>query len=218
MTAPLNSGLGRCQGTARLLIKPLRAVIELGALQDVVLAALNAVHHANRTGDVADFLAVALPQMAMGRETMRLGHEIEVIGSEASLARLNALNGIQTLRRRGMIEALDITEAWPEPGATGAAYVRDRAGEKQTPGWVRRSRARALRREKPLGKGLSRPRAHDESALALFYGQSVLHIREVVAPQSDVALMVTTYGFSSPGAPAILPVLPDSARMVPDAA
>jgi hypothetical protein len=218
MSEELNSGRGRCHGTARLLIKPVRGVIELGALQDVVLAALNAVHHANRTGEATDFLAVALPQMAMGRDVMRLGHEIEVIGSEASLARMDALEGIQTLRRRGMIEALEIAETWPETGATGAAYIRDRAGEKHTPGWIRRSKARALRREKPLGKSLARPRANDESALALFYGQSVLHVREVVALQTEAPLMVSTFGFSSPSAPAILPVLPDSARIATDAA
>lgn len=218
MTSDLNSGKGMCQGSARLLIKPLRAAIELGALQDVVLAALNTVHHANRTGDTADFVAVALPQMSMGREAMHLGHEIELIGSEVSLARLNGMDGIATLRRRGMIEALDIGETFADPGATGAAYIRDRMGEKFTPGWIRRSKARAARREKPLGVGPRRPRAHDESALALYFGHAVIHVREMVAPQSDAPLLVSTYGFSSRAAPAILPVFPDSARAAIDAA
>lgn len=218
MTDALNSGKGRCNGSARLLIKPVRAVIELGALQDVLSATLNCVHHANRTGDEDDFIAIALPQMHKGRDVMRLGHEIELIGSEASLSRLDRMDGIATLRRRGMIEAMEIGETCVDPGATGAAYVRDRADEKYTAGWFRRTSARAERRGKPVGKRLKRVREHGGSALALFYGNAVIHVREVVANISEGPLLVSTYGFSSPATPAILPVLPDSVRLATYAA
>lgn len=218
MTGALNTGKGRCHGSARLLIKPMRAVIELGALQDVIAATLNCVHHANRTGNADDFIAVALPQMHKGRDIMRLGHEIELIGSETSLARLDAMDGVATLRRRGMIEAIDIGETWLDSGATGAAYVRDRTGEKYTAGWLRRTAARAERRGKPLGKRLKRVRGHDENTLALFYGDAVVHVREVVAEVSEAPLIISTYGFSSLLSPAILPVMPDSAREAFDAA
>lgn len=217
MTGALNSGKGRCEGSARLLIKPVRAVIELGALQDVLSATLNCVHHSNRTGDAEDFIAVALPQMHKGRDVMRLGHEIELIGSEASLFRLDGMDGIATLRRRGMIESIEIGETSVDPGANGAAYVRDRAGEKYTAGWLHRTAARAERRGKPVGKRLKRVREHDGNALALFYGNAVLHVREVVATVSEGPLLVSTYGFSNPTSPAILPVLPDSVRLAPDA-
>lgn len=218
MTGALNTGRGRCKNSARLLIKPVRAVIELGALQDVLSATLNCVHHANRTGDADDFIAVALPQMHKGRDVMRLGHEIELIGSEASLSRLDGMDGITTLRRRGMIEAIEIGETWVDPGATGAAYVRDRAGEKDTAGWFRRTAARAERRGKPVGKRLMRVREHGGNTLTLFYGDAVIHVREVVANISKSPLLVSTYGFSSPVSPAILPVLPDSVRLMTDAA
>lgn len=218
MTGALNTGKGRCKASARLLIKPMRAVIELGALQDVVAATLNCVHHANRTGDADDFIAVALPQMYKGRDIVRLGHEIELIGSEASLARLDAMDGVATLRRREMIEAIELGETWPELGATGAAYVRDRSVEKYTAGWLRRTAARAERRGKNLGKQLRRERGHDKSTLALFYGDAVIHVREVVAKISDAPLIVSTYGFSSLATPAVLPVMPDSARDAFDAA
>ena len=212
MTDALNSGTGRCQGSARLLIKPVRAVIELGALQDVLSATLNCVHHANRTGDAEDFIAIALPQMHMGRDVMRLGHEIELIGSEASLSRFDRMDGIVTLRRRGMIEEMEIGETWVDPGTTGAAYIRDRSCEKYTAGWLRRTAARAERRGKPVGKRLKHARADDRHVLALFYGDAVIHVREVVATISDSPLFVSTYGFSNLASPAILPVLPDSAR------
>lgn len=218
MTGELNIGKGRCQGSARLLIKPLQAVIELGALQDVITATLNCVHHANRTGDADDFIAVALPQMHKGRNVARLGHEIELIGSEASLVRLDAMDGVATLRRRGMIEGIEIGETWLDPGTTGAAYVRDRSGEKYTAGWLRRTAARAERRGKPLGKHLKRERLDDKSTLALFYGEAVIHVREVIAEISEEPLIVSTYGFSSLVSPAILPVVPDSAREAFDAA
>lgn len=217
MSEGLNSGKGRCIGTARLLIKPVRAVIELGALPDVMAATLNCVHHANRTGDIGDFIAVAFPMMHKGREAMRTGQEIELIGSEASLLRLDAMEGIVTLRRRGMLERLEVEETWTEPGEIGAAYVRDRSGEKYTEGWIRRSRARAERRGKTLGKQHRPQRRDDTSTLALHYGKSVIHVHEVVAEISDAPMMVSTYGFSSPGAPAVLPVFPESAREVLDA-
>lgn len=213
----LNTGKGRCQGSARLLIKPVRSVVELGALQDVLSATLNCVHHANRTGNADDFIAVALPQMHKGREAMRLGHEIELIGSEASLARLNTMEGISTLRRRGMIEPIEIGETWIDPGETGAAYVRDRAGKKYTPGWIRRTAARAERRGKPLGKRLKAVRDHDGSTLTLYYGTAVIDVREIVSEVSEAPLIVSTYGFSSPVSPAILPVVPDSVRLKTDA-
>ncbi|MCI5112770.1 MAG: type I-F CRISPR-associated endoribonuclease Cas6/Csy4 [Marivita sp.] len=216
--ADLNIGQGRCQGGARLLIKPVRAVIELGALQDVLTPTLNCVHHANRTGRDDDFIAVALPQMQKGREAMRLGHEIELIGSETSLSRLEEMDGLKTLRRRGMIEEIEIGETWIDIGATGAAYIRDRKEVKYTPGWIRRTVARAERRGKPLGKRLKSIQAARGEALALFYGDVVVHIREIVAPITEVDLMVSTYGFSSAKTPAVLPVMPDSARLASDAA
>lgn len=218
MSEALNVGTGRCRGTARLLIKPVRAVIELGALQDVLSATLNCVHHANRTGDTDDFIAVALPQMHKGREVMRLGHEIELIGSEASLSRLDAMDGIARLRRRGMIEAIGIGETWIDEGAIGGAYVRDRTGEKYTAGWLRRTAARAERRGKPIGKRLKPLRNAAADALALRYGDTVVHVREVIATLSLAPLIVSTYGFSSPVTPAVLPVLPESARKALDAA
>jgi hypothetical protein len=218
MTGAVNIGSGRCHASVRLLIKPVRAVIELGALQDVLSATLNCVHHANRTGDAADFIAVALPQMCKGRNAMRLGHEIELIGSVASLSRLNAMDGIVTLRRRGMIKAIEISETWADPGAPGAAYVRDRTCEKSTTGWMRRAAARAERRGKLMGKSQKPAGDRGKSTLALFYGNAVVHVREVIGNTSEDTLLVSTYGFSSPIAPAILPVRPDSLGLATDAA
>lgn len=213
----LNAGQGRCQGTARLLVKPVRAVIELGAAQDVMMKTLTAVHHANRHGSTEDFIAIAFPTMRMGRNCMLPGFEIELIGSETSLHALIGLQGMLPLRRRGMLEDTEISEVYAEPGMTGAAYVRDRACEKHTPGWIRRCKARAERRGKPLGKPV-KVRGHALSALALKYGGQILHIGELLGEITEAPLLVSTYGFSAATAPAILPVLPDSAREIEDAA
>lgn len=207
----LNEGIGRCQGTARLLVRPVRAAIELGAAGDVLEATLRAVHHANRHGSREDFIAVALPTLRMGWETMLPGNELELIGSEASLKALLALEGIITLKRRGMLEETAIDGVFGEPGMIGAAYIRDRACEKHTPGWIRRNQARAERRGKPLGKPVA-PRSHGRQALVLHHGAAVLHVREQVGAFTDAPLMVSTYGFSNSSAPAILPVDPESTR------
>jgi hypothetical protein len=213
----LNAGQGLCQGSARLLLKPALAVIELGAAGDVLSGALRAVHHANRHGSTEDFIAVAFPTMRMGREAMLAGNDLELIGSEASLATFLALDGVKTLHRRGMLKPQEIGETFAELGMIGAAYVRDRACEKHTASWIRRSAARAERRGKPLGKAV-KPRGPDTETLILAHGETILHIREMVGAFTQAPLMVTTYGFSGAANPAILPVQPDSAREVEGAA
>lgn len=209
MTA-LNVGQGRCQATARVLIRPVRAAIELGAGEDVLNAALRAVHHANRHGKADDFIAVAFPAMRMGRDVILPGHDLELIGSPLSLQALLNLDGTQTLIRRGMIDPPPIGDVFFESGMTGAAYVRDRACEKHTPGWIRRNKARAERRGKPLGKECA-SRRHDPNRLTLTHGDTVLHVKQVLGPYQGTDLSVSTYGLSRSVAPAILPVISDAA-------
>ncbi|SFQ69143.1 hypothetical protein SAMN05421853_1239 [Roseivivax halotolerans] len=220
MTGSLNEGKGRCHGTARLLIKPVQAVIELGAAGDVREKSLNAVHHANRHGSPDDFIAVALPTMRMGRNCMLPGREIELIGSHASLDSLLTFEGFKTLVRRGMLQEVEIEEIDVEPGEVGAAYVRDRRCEKYTSGWLRRNKARAERRGKPWRETLTKARGNDLTTLPLRYGSAVLHVRQVIAEMTDTQLFVSTYGFSSPAfrQMAVLPVYPDAARDTDDAA
>nr|WP_306265438.1 hypothetical protein [Pararhizobium sp. IMCC3301] len=213
MSVDLNIGTGQCQGTTRLLIKPVEAVIELGASVDVMTKALGAVHHANRHAAIDDFIAVALPGMRKGRNCMLPGHEIELIGSEVSLMNLLALDGISSLKKRGMLTETEIFECYSDAGETGAAYVRDNTCAKHTAGWVRRSIERAERRGKPVGQPV-KVRDNDLSALKLQIGSGIIHVREVLGVIGEGPIMVSTYGFSSPNSLAILPVMPDSAGVV----
>lgn len=217
MEERLNVGPGLCRATARLTIMPVRAVIELGAAPDVLARTLAAVHHVNRRGDPEDFIAVALPTRRPGRVRDLPGEEIELIGSEACLGALLGTEGFMTLLRRGMLRTPQIFEVEREPGETGAAYVRDRRGEKWTAGGIERMRRRAERRGVKLHKITRRPAPLTRS-LAIFLGTTPLRVREIVAPQSEALLMVSTYGFSAAEAPAILPVLPTSALAQDDAA
>ena len=220
MNGARNAGKGRCQGTARLLLRPVQAVIELGASGDLLAKTLNTVHHANRHGSPNDFIAVALPAMRMGRNCMLPGHEIELIGSEASLMVLMNLDGVQALMHRGMLRPLEVEEAFLDPGIIGAAYVRDRTCEKRTQGWLRRNQARAERRGKAWKATDTPARPSDRTALRLEYGKAVVHVRQIIGKVTDDSLMVSTYGFSSPalGHQAMLPVYPDVAREGDDAA
>lgn len=214
MTRTINSGQGRCTGTARLLMSPVQAVIELGASKDVLTKALIAAHHVNRQGSTDDFVAIALPMMRMGRNCMLPGHDVELIGSEKCLSDLLALDGIKSLVGRGMLKPLEIEEAFVDSGEVGAAYVRDRSCEKHTAGWLRRNKARAERRGKPWQNTSKEPKKNERSVLTLRVGGSVLHIRQVTAQMTNAPLMVSTFGFSSPiaGNLAVLPVLPDEVR------
>lgn len=213
----LNIGLGMCQGSARLLIRPTRAAIELGAASDVLTAAMRAVHHSNRHGKPDDFIAMAFPTMHMGRNVMLPGNELELIGSGPSLTSFLSLEGIKKLTRREMIILPEIDEVYYDVGMMGAAYVRDRQTAKHTAGWIRRSIARAERRGKPLGQSVV-TKENDPKVLMLRCGDTVLHIKEIVAPYTTGSLMVTTYGLSSTTSPAVLPVFSDSAREAEDAA
>lgn len=211
----LNIGQGLCRGTARLLIKPHRAVIELGAAEDVLTKALNAVHHANRHAPSDDFIAVALPEMHKGRTGALPGHEIELIGSQDSLGGLLALDGIAVLRRRGMLMDLQVEEVFFEAGMTGAAYVRNQSSVKETEGWIRRNKDRSVRRGSPLPEAGLKPRRRTPEVefVALSYGDIRIRIQEVVGEFTGEPMSVSTYGFSRESSPAILPVYPESERL-----
>jgi hypothetical protein len=209
MADHLNVGKGRCHGTAQLLLKPVKAVIELGAAPDFMQKVLNAVHHANRQGPTDDFIAVALPTIRKGRYALIQGTEVELFGSTVALSAFMCLEGVLSLKNRGMVDCLEVMDVFAGLGDIGAAYVRDRACEKHTSGWIRRSKARAERRGKALGKSV-KLRTDNTSALILKYGETVLHVREVLAVISDAPLMVNTYGFSTAGEPAVLPVAPEN--------
>lgn len=214
----LSAGMGLCRATAQLSVRPVRAVIELGAVADVIHAALNAAHHANRQGDPDEMIAVALPGLHLHRGVARPGHEVMLFGSEDALGRYMDLDGVRTLVRRGMVAAFDVTEAWPEAGAPGTAYLRDRSVARPGPSALRRLHARAERRG-VAGPDRIEPRAPDLTVLALHYGPSVVHVRELEAQVTDAPLRVSTYGFSAPGTPAVLPIQPDgAARWADDAA
>ena len=101
----LNIGAGLCRPTHQLSIRPVQAVLELGALADVIHTALNAAHHANRHGDPDDRIAVALPSMDVHRGVARPGREIVVFGSAGALNAYLKLDGLRRLARRGMVKA-----------------------------------------------------------------------------------------------------------------
>lgn len=207
MEERLNAGPGLCRATARMTVMPARAVIELGAAPDVLTKALAAVHHVNRRGDPEDFIAVALPTHRPGRVCELLGEEIELIGSKACLRALLSTEGFRTLLRRTMLRPPEIFEVERETGETGAAYVRDRRGEKYTAGGIARMQRRAERRGVELHK-ITRKPVVLSGGLTIVLGTTPLRIREIVAPQSEASLMVSTFGFSTAETPAILPVLP----------
>ena len=201
----MESGGGICRADALLSLRPTPAVVEMGALGDVMHTTLNAAHHANRHGSADDRLAVALPGLHIHRGRARPGQEVVLYGSEEALNRFLALDGVQTLLRRGMIAAPEILPCWYAAGEPGTAFLRDRSTARLSPGALRRAQARALRRG-----GIPRPQAEgdapDPSVLALHYGAAVVHVRAMVATVTAQPLLVSTYGFSSGQAPAVLPI------------
>jgi len=204
----LNSGQGRCRATARLLIRPTVSAIELGAGPDVITSAVKAAHHLNRHASRDDFVAIALTGMRRGREGVLPGHELELIGSPDALARFLSLEGAQILFRRRMISPTAVQELTFTPGAVGAAYVRDRASEKLSSGWARRAAARAERNGFSfVPKAAPRHGGAEDTAL-ISVGKAPLRIREVVGAVTGGDLVVSTYGLSYGGSPAILPVRP----------
>lgn len=214
----LETGAGLCHPTHQLSIRPTRAVIELGALADVIHTALNAVHHANRHGAPDDRIAVALPGMHVRRGVARPGSEVVLFGSQASLDLYLTLEGMQRLLRRGMVHGLEIMDAFGQPSERGTAYIRDRQAARRSPGAVRRARARAERRGVKTSDVIETRQA-SPAILALHYGSAVVHVREIEAEIPEGPLSIGTYGFSSPNVPGVLPILPDrSTRSLNDAA
>jgi hypothetical protein len=214
----LQTGIGLCHPTHQLSIRPVPAVIELGALPDFIHTALNAAHHANRHGALDDRIAVALPGMHVQRGVARPGSEVVLFGSQVALDRYLALEGIERLARRGMVRDLDIVEAFGQAGGRGTAYIRSRQAARRSPGAVRRARARAERRGIAMPEAIE-TRPVSQAVLALHFGSAVVHVCEIEAEILDGPLSIGTYGFSLVGAPAVLPILPDrSTRGLDDAA
>ncbi len=116
---PLNAGRGLCQPTHQLSIRPVQAVLELGAVSDVIHTALNAAHHANRHGDPGQWIAVALPGLHVRRGVANPGHEVVLFGSAAALDAYQKLEGVQTLLRRSMIKPLQLIEVHAAAGEAG---------------------------------------------------------------------------------------------------
>lgn len=215
---PLNAGRGLCQPTHQLSIRPVQAVLELGAVRDVIHTALNAAHHANRHGDPGQWIAVGLPGLHVRRGAAHPGHKVVLFGSEAALNAYQKLEGVQTLMRRVMVRPLELTEAYASVGEIGTAYVRDRAAARLSPGAVRRAQERAARRGIVLSDKF-RPRPPSATILALNFGSAVVHVRSIEAKIGTEPLYISTYGFSSPEAPAVLPIQADrSIRQHDDAA
>ena len=214
----LNSGKGGGRGPPRLLIRPTRSAEELGAGPDALTAAVRAVHHLNRHASPDDFVAIALTGMRQGRDGVLPGHELELIGSREALTRFLSLEGVQLLLRRRMIGPNAPQDLTLSLGAVGAAYVRDRAAEKLNSGWARRAAARSERNGLAFStKPGSRQHRPDDTAL-IRLGQTPLRVREVIGAVTGEDLIVSTYGLSYGGAPAILPVRPALLEGARDAA
>jgi hypothetical protein len=214
----LETGPGLCFPTHQLSIRPVPAVVELGALPDFIHTALNAAHHANRHGASDDRIAVALPDMHLLRGIARPGAEVVLFGSQAALERYLSLEGIQRLARRGMLREAEVQESMGRPGERGTAYVRDRQAARRSTGAIRRARARAERRGIAISETIETRQAN-QAILALHFGSAVVHVREMEAVLADGPLSIGTYGFSSTSAPAVLPILSDrSTRSLDDAA
>ena len=142
------------------------------------------------------------------------GQEVVLFGSASALQAYLKLDGVQTLLRRQMVKPLDLADTLAGPGTPGTAYVRDRTAAKHSPGALRRSAERAARRgiqvqdkpsKQPATKGSPPP-------LALYFGSAVVHVRAIEAVIGTLPLLVGTYGFSAPGAPAVLPIERDRLR------
>lgn len=214
----LETGAGFCRPTHQLSIRPVPAVIELGALPDFIHTSLNAAHHANRHGATDDRIAIALPGMHLHRGLARPGAEVVMFGSQAALKGCLALDGIQRLMHRGMLCEAEVQEVMGRPGERGTAYVRDRQAAKRSPGAVQRAQKRAQRRGIAMAKEIE-TRPASQAILALHFGSAVVHVREIEAELPDGPLSIGTYGFSSISAPAVLPILSDrSTRSLHDAA
>lgn len=208
----LNQGQGRCFGTAQMHVTPVRAVIELGAYDDVLAQAMGAVHHANRHAALDDFIALAFPAMRAAQGEMVPGEQIQLIGSASALDVFYRLEGVQQLIRRGMIVPPAIEAVSMQVGEPGVGFVRYRRNEKRASGWVRRERARAERRgvstEKLSVRSGRSPNGDSVRPLGLPCGNAMLNIRRVDGAYTDDPLFVSTYGLSAASSPSILPITP----------
>lgn len=226
MNGTLNTGKGQCLGIALLGLYPSKSAVEMDAAYDVVIAALRAVHHVNRHAKHDDFIAVSLP-FINNRSSFRPGNphpsnqlSVELLGTEAAFEALMTCDRITSLKRCGALSPSIISDPMIDIGASGVAFVRERARAKHlSPSENRRTKKRADKQKAWLADGLNKAEAasikyqpakteHDSGLLALRYDPAIITVKSLEGIVKPGPFEVTTYGYSSPVNPSFLPVTP----------
>lgn len=210
--ADLSSGVGICVPTHRIDVRAVRAVIELGAVPDVVAGFASGLHHANRRSSDGGRIALALPDLRGGPGAPRAGHVLTAFGAPDDLDRLIGTDAFATLVRRGMVGAPEIVPVEPS-GSVGTAFVRDRSIDRLSRG----GRARAARRAERRGRTgpaptFERTAVHEamlrRPTVRIVVGKVPLSVMAVEgAFDPDAVLEVSSYGLTSLDGPGILPVV-----------
>ena len=224
MNGALNSGKGQCQSAALLGILPSKSAVEMDAAYDVVMAALRAVHHMNRHAKYDDFIAVSLPfihdrnSFGPGKSHPSSQLSVELVGSEGALAALMDCDGMTLLERCCALSPSIISEPMIDAGASGMAFVRERARAKHlSPSENRRAEKRAGKQKAWRANDQNKQEAaaikyqparteHDIDLLALRYDPAIITVKCIEGIVKPGPFEVTTYGYSSPVNPSFLPV------------
>ena len=217
-TAPeahLNEGQGHCFLEARVDLDLSEMAAEMGATQDFFRTLLHAVHDVNRNDPDNGRIAVAFPGLRPeARGLYAFGERVRLFGTEKMLARLIATDRVTSAVRRGLVGrrprifGVSVTD-----GAPGTAFVRARAGDRRTPGELRRRIARNARQGRDTAKlerklaetTLGRVARAEADALYLPLGPKRLTFQPMPCPTA-AQVAVSTYGFSNASDPAGLPV------------
>ena len=221
--AHLTAGQGRCRVAASVSLKAAPSAVHLGAGDMALMGCLNALHHVNRHAPVDDFLAAALPGLHKTHAGLMPGHELVVFGSPERIDMLIGTEGVGRLVKRGALLQPEASTLDDVNGEGGMAFVRDRREERKTPGARARQARRAARRathiSETAGKhGRAGParKADFTGLITLHYGDTPLFVRAVAGICAS-EIQVSTYGFSTAGEIAALPLSLDG-MMSADAA
>lgn len=213
----LAAGAGVCTPVAVALIKPYREVLDLGVAPDILRAAFNAVHRANRHSHSEDYAAITLPSASNDRGIHGLGDTIAIFGSEEILEAVLQDSDMRKMKRRNMFAAR-IREAHLDHGDMGTYLARDRRHDKVSTGAAARQARRDARRAEHIAatRGQADGSRPDRVRPDGVIGRGFITLKadrkiDFVAGKAvwtGLPVTVSTYGLSSPGSIAVLPGAP----------
>jgi hypothetical protein len=214
----LNTGHGDCHLDNMVSMTISKRELRHGKGAAILNAIAGCVHQMNRTAGEEGFLAIGFPNMgfALAKGAILRGFEgfageIQIYGSDRAVQKLLQTRQLETLVRKEAISLLFGTITADLAGV-GMVFFRDQRRDKDSAAYRERIIRRCARNGRPAPTWSEAPKTCVQEArndiMGFFMPKRAfrIYVRPKAAYLSAKIVQVNTYGLSSAGHEAVLPV------------